>query len=365
MTVFPSKNQIPTVDFVRNWDGWPGDEIAVLSFGGLDICKPDANGHFGTRSVMHIDLQTRLATSASGTERERISGVHASFEFPDLTVADFNGDGRTDIIATLEDRLQVFLQSPDGSFSRQPAASVNFDVRTQEEKQEENTELRTMVADINKDGFADAVVTKMTAKGLSSFRSVISLYWGRALGYPTVPDQVIVSEGSASAEVTIRDVNGDGNLDLVMPSVHISIAAIIRILLTRNVPITYNIFLCHDGPRYSDRPDFEKEVNYKIDFSGESDMQAMSLDGDFNGDKIRDFALATDDEELSVYLGSQGNSDELFAKKAVSKVTADAFGDLTAEDLNNDGYSDMILRYPNTKDRKGIVEVLMNRRTIR
>jgi hypothetical protein len=280
-------------------------------------------------------------------------------------VADYNGDGAVDVIATLEDRLQVFLQAPDGSFARQSAASVDFDVRTQEEKQDGDTELRTMAADINNDGFADAVVTKMTAKGLSSFRSVISLFWGRALGYPTVPDQVIVSEGSASAEVTIRDVNGDGNLDLIMPSIHISIAAIIRILITRNVPITYNIFLCHDGPRYPDRPDFEKEVNYKIDLSGESDTQAMTLDGDFNGDKIRDFVLATGDDELSVYKGSQGNSRELFARKPSSRVTADAFGDLIAEDLNHDGFSDMLLRYPNTKDKKGFVEVLMNHRAIK
>jgi hypothetical protein len=365
MTVFPSKSQVPTVDFVRDWDGRPGDEVAVFGFDGLDIYKPDSTGKFGNRSVMHMDLETHLRTSTFGTDRERVSGVHAGFQFPDLTVADYNGDGRADITATLEDRLQVFLQASDGSFSRQPAASVNFDVRTPEEKQEGNAELRTMVADLNNDGFADAVVTKMTAKGLSSFRSVISLFWGRALGYPTVPDQVIVSEGSASAEVTIRDVNGDGNLDLIMPSMHISIAAIIRILITRNVPITYNIFLCHDGPRYPDRPDFEKEVNYKIDLSGESDTQAMTLDGDFNGDKIRDFVLATGDDELSVYLGSKGNSRDLFAKKPVSKVTADAFGDLIAEDLNHDGASDMLLRYPNTKDKKGFVEVLMNRRTIK
>ncbi len=365
LTVFPSKSQVPAVNFVRDWDGKPGDEVAVPGFEGLGIYQRDANGKFRKQSALHVELHTRLREASQGTERDRVSGIRATFEFPDLTVADCNGDGRTDIVTTDEDALQVFLQSPDGSFASEPAAKVDFDVRTQEEKQDGNTELRTMVADLNQDGFADAVVTKMTAKGLSSFRSVISLYWGRALGYPTVPDQVIVSEGSASAEVTIRDVNGDGKLDLVMPSMHISIAAIIRILITRNVPVTYNIFLCHDGPRYSDRPDFEKDVSYKIDFSGESDTQAMTLDGDLNRDKVRDFVLASDDEELSVYLGIRDDSERLFAKKPVSKITADAFGDLTAADLNNDGYSDMLLRYPNTKDRKGFVEVLMNRRTIR
>ena len=207
------------------------------------------------------------------------------------------------------------------------------------------------------------MATKTTAQGLSSLRSVINLFWGSPTGYPQVPHQVIISEGSISTVMNLRDVNGDGDLDLIMPSLKLSITAIIRILITRNIPITFNIFLCHDGRRYSDRPDFSKEVKFKIDFEGESDTQAMTLDGDFNGDGINDFVLATDNDRLSIYLGSREEK-ELFSRKPASEIDADAFGQLLAEDLNNDGYSDMILHYPNTKDKKGMVEVLVNRKTV-
>ena len=174
----------------------------------------------------------------------------------------------------------------------------------------------------------------------------------------------MVSEGSVSADMNLRDVNGDGNLDMILPSFRISITAIIRILITQKIPVTFSIFLYKEGQKYSERPDFEKEVKFKIDFSGESDTQAMTLDGDFNGDGVNDFVLATGKEELSIYLGNESNPKELFAKRPASEVEADAFGDLIAEDLNHDGYSDMILHYPNTDDMKGFVEVLMNRGTI-
>ena len=365
LTVFPSENQIPTADFVRDWDGRPGDEVAVYDFDGLDLYRADSEKRFTTGSAMRIDLRTRLSTSSEGKNQQRIAGVRASFRFPDITIGDYNGDGRTDLIATIDDHLQVYPQLPDGSFGGDAAASLTLDIRTQEEKRDDNTELQTMVADLNNDGYTDAIVSKTTAKGLSSLRSVINLFWGGPDGYSDIPDQVIISEGSISTEMNMRDVNGDGKLDLIMPSLRLSITAIIRILLTRNIPVTFNIFLCQDDQRYSDRPDFEKEIKFKIDFDGESDTQAMTLDGDYNGDGVNDFVLATDDDELSVYLGDQRNAKELFSKKPVSEIEANAFGEITAEDLNNDGYSDMIIHYPNTKDRKGLVEVLVNRATIR
>jgi hypothetical protein len=33
---------------------------------------------------------------------------------------------------------------------------------------------------------------------------------------------------------------------------------------------------------------------------------------------------------------------------------------MEALDLNNDGYSDITIYYPNSKDKKGMVQILMN-----
>jgi len=87
----------------------------------------------------------------------------------------------------------------------------------------------------------------------------------------------------------------------------------------------------------------------------------MDLEGDYNGDRRSDFVFATSEDELSVYLGIPPGGDRLFSKKPVSKVEADAFGELFSPDLNSDNYSDMIIYYPNSKERKGMIQVLMNR----
>ena len=140
----------------------------------------------------------------------------------------------------------------------------------------------------------------------------------------------------------------------------ISISAIIRFLVTRSIPISFNIFLLHEDNRFSDRPDFTKEVKFKIDFSGDSDTQAMDLDGDYNGDRRKDFVFGTGENELSIYLGESGHDDRLFSKKPVAQVEAEAYGDLRSPDLNGDGYSDMLIYYPNSNDKKGMVQILMN-----
>ncbi len=90
----------------------------------------------------------------------------------------------------------------------------------------------------------------------------------------------------------------------------------------------------------------------------------MDLDGDYNGDKRKDFVFATDEDELSIYLGVADEKNRLFSKKPIAKINADAYGELFSPDLNGDGYSDMIIYYPQSKERKGMVQVLINQRRL-
>lgn len=364
LAVFPSKSGIPLINFVRDWNGDGTDEVGIVGFKGLAIHSPDDSGIYSSENKILVELTTGMRRASDETEDNFTAGLSARFTFPNARLVDYDSDGRTDLIATTDDRVIVYRQQPDGRFTEQPSANVLFDVLTQHEKIEDMADVETVVHDLNNDGYADAIVTKQTAKGLSNFRGVINVFWGKAEGYGAVPDQVIISEGTASDQALIRDVNGDGRKDLILPSFKISITAIIRWLITRSIPIYFNIFLLSEDGRFSDRPDFTKEVKFKIDLSGESDMQAMDLDGDFNGDKRKDFVFGTDEDELSVYLGVE-DKDRLFSKKPVTKINADAYGVLNTYDLNNDGYSDMIIHYPETKERKGMVQVLMNQRLLK
>ena len=296
---------------------------------------------------------------------DQTAGLTASFRFPTTRIIDYNSDGLYDLIAIDSDRILVFVQDETGRFSTEPFADLIFDVRTQKEKIDDMAFAQTVVRDLNDDGYADAIVTKQSSKGLSNFRCAINIFYGSAGGYAEKPDQVIISEGTASERTIVRDVNGDGQLDMILPSIRISITSIIRFLLTRSVPINFNIFLLHEDGRYSDRPDFSKEVKFKIDFSGDTDVQAVSLRGDFNGDRRMDFVFGTGEDELSIFLGVSGDEDRIFSKKPVVKIDVPAFGEVLSLDLDENGYSDMILYYPQSKTRKGTINVMVNRGKIR
>jgi len=360
LTVHPSPRTIPMINFCRDWNGDGRDDVAVATFDGLVLYSRDDADVFAPSSHILIDLDTSIGRVWTRGRNNKTVGITASYTFPSVVLVDYNNDGFEDIIAATNERVIVYLRDESGAYSSEPDVDHLFDVRTQEEKIEGTAELETLVEDLNLDGYADAVVVKQTSKGLTNFRGVINVFWGKAEGFGDTPDQVIISEGTASARAHFIDVNGDNRKDLVLPSVKFSISAIIRILITRSIKVYFNIFLLGNDDRLSERPDFTKEVKFKIDLSGESDEQAMDLEGDYNGDRRIDFVFATDEDELSVYLGQPSGKNDLFSKKPATKMEADAFGELNSPDLNGDGFSDMVIHYPSSKDRKGLLLVLIN-----
>jgi hypothetical protein len=365
LVVHPARRTIPMIDFVRDWNGDGSDEVAIATFEGLSLYIRGDDGGFNPEDQILVELDTHIGRRWSGQHSDQnTTGLSTTYTFPDVHQLDYNGDGLSDLIATTEDRVIVYLQQPDGTYETTASTDHLIDVRTQEEKIEAYAEIETLVEDLDGDGYADAVVTKQTMKGFTNVRGVVNIFWGGPNGYNAEPDQLIISEGTASARAVFIDVNGDDRKDLVLPSIKFSLAAIIRILMTRSIKVFFNIFLLNDDGRISERPDFTKEVKFKIDFSGESDSQAMDLEGDYNADKRTDFVFATGKDELSVYLGEPAGEDRLFSKKPVAKIEADAYGELLNSDINNDGYSDMIIYYPESKDLKGTLEVLVNRGTI-
>lgn len=364
MTLFPEKGDIPIIDFVRDWNGEEGNEIAVFRFEGLSLYASDSAGVYRKYNDIPVEIESSVSGRISRDYPFRTEGLSSHFYFPDLNLIDYNNDGRRDLLITRDDRLYIYLKNSDNMFRNELEVYRNFDVRSKKEKIEGMANVYTTIQNLDSDGYSDVIVTKQTAKGITELRGVLNIYNGGKNGYSTKPDQVIISEGTASAGTTIRDVNGDGRMDLILPSVKISVTALIRFLLTRSFPIKFNIFLYHEDGRFSENPDFSKEVKFKIDFSGESDTQAINLSGDFNNDLQKDFVFATDEDELSIYLGIK-DDDKIFSDDKAAEVDITAFGEIEVDDLDGDGYSDMLLYYPQNRDMEGKVNVLMNLRRIK
>jgi len=98
LAVYSSKESIPMINFVRDWDGDGRDEIGVATFEGLWIYRRDTAGTFGTENRILVEVETRIGRRHDRDQGDWTVGLHASYEFPTIQLLDFNGDGRDDLL---------------------------------------------------------------------------------------------------------------------------------------------------------------------------------------------------------------------------------------------------------------------------
>ncbi|MDI1247089.1 MAG: VCBS repeat-containing protein [Rhodoferax sp.] len=122
----------------------------------------------------------------------------------DVTVADINGDGRTDMVLAAENSIVVFYQKATGGF--EPAAVFGAGISTQ----------GVAVADLNGDGRADLVAVNAgyAPSGGSGGASVSILLQSSPGSF--VATQISVADGAR--RVAIGDLNQDGIPDMSVVS---------------------------------------------------------------------------------------------------------------------------------------------------
>jgi hypothetical protein len=360
----PAPGTLPRLRIVQDVSAPGSRELLVAGPKLLGIYKSQGNGSYVRAAELALDVQAgwSAADQMRRLDRARTGSVpyfRLSFSFPSLYVADVDGDGLMDIVATLEDRVAIYRQSPGFTFAKAPSVSRDFAIRTPEELKEAGTSASVTVSDVDGDGVADLVVRKLVARGLASVTTTTYVFFGRkGSTYAEAPDQVLRGEGATGTDVELFDVTGDGHPDLVVPSVNIGIFAIVKILLNRTLSINFQVFPFEPARRrFADKPAAERELSFKLNLSGAADIQAIDMFGDYNGDKRADLAFGTGDDELSIFLGGQGT---LFADSAAARIPVRAVGRLESVDLDAKGRSDMLLYYPATKGHRGEVMLLRN-----
>jgi hypothetical protein len=365
--------EIPTI-FTGNLDGVPlmkefvvdlnGDgrsDLIVPQEGKLLVFTQNEKGKFALNQRMSIPMTVSLEIAKS---REMEVWTSWSFTFPPLYIGDFNADSRTDLMIFDTNRLLVYPAGEDGTFSAEPAVSGVVDMLKKKKKRDFSFEVPPKLADLNKDGFVDMIVT-YPSKGKTA------VFFGGKDGFNLgSPDTLINIDGWTFGHWAM-DVNGDGRLDLVLATMEkLGIIGFLEVAITKKVDLQAQVYLCGADGRYPAEPSYVHDISVPFVAavtSGEISIRTpflISFAGDFNGDGVKDMLVKTSPTELTVYRGDAKKvvTDQVLAKYETMDTQGYFTGDEPwVEDLNGDGKLDIVIHLEDFEDRQHVIEVILTR----
>ena len=282
---------------------------------------------------------------------------------PDAFVVDFDGDGRLDVVTLVETELRVFRQTAPGAFA--PPRIIERTTLSEAEEKSRFSGERATFADFDGDGRMDLVITKW---GSEEERSQIdrALFFARGDGsYPEEPDQVVRTD-SAIPIFFIRDLDGDGRLDMVVPYFHIAVAQALKVLTENAVKLQLRTFVLQPDGRFPQAPDKRfPRVHQRIPLEYELDLMGLfqtrgsqprgdlapvlDVNADVNGDGHSDLLADSGSDELRIYLG---NSEARYRSRPDHEIELESSLSYSLVDANGDGKTDVFTFYGATPVRE-------------
>ena len=253
---------------------------------------------------------------------------------PTTAWADLDGDGHIDVLRPAGTTLGVHYTGPEGLGVRHEDWELPYELFSRDEGDDESFRWITDVhfTDLDGDGRDDLLVHFIVSDS-GFFGSTAEVQWFRNTGSGFEEVQRLAM-GSASGESHLRDVDGDGDRDLLIPQVDISFANAAQALVSRSFTIQLAVFEM-DGELSS-----SSSVLREARVSLEDFDVAWVMDTDLDGDGIEDPVLY-EQGELIVF----GSSGEGFDERHRWRVAHDV-EEITCADLTGDGEAEVIAWAP-------------------
>jgi hypothetical protein len=246
--------------------------------------------------------------AARGGRSGKRYALSATTIIPLLRFIDQSGDGKADLIAHFEDRLQVYVQDKDGRIPSKPTHERWLNMRTTKERASRDSSLEVQVLDLNQDGIADISASKISG-GVLNMRSETRIYAGlKGGGFTKEPIQVFKDEGFA---VLVRyiDVNRDGRLEMIHPHASPTLFALSRVLLTSELSVDFRVryFSKQSNQFFIRAPGFETTSLLGLDFKTGGALHGPYplFGGDFNHDQKPDLAFGQGDKKFIILWGQK------------------------------------------------------------
>ena len=277
-----------------------------------------------------------------------------------LFLVDMNLDGKADICFWKKGDFIVYPQLDDGGFDTSPVtvrSQVSFDldgidgisVRMQDEDQSDRlTTVLHELRDLDGDGITDILTQAIRSKGVFNKKTTVAFHKGFAadngfVRFDPTASSVIQSKGF-QYEMRSRDLNNNGEVDILISSVEIGVTKIIGALLTNSVKIDLGFYEMKQGT-YPKTADHVREITAKFSLSTGEFWYPFVRVVDANGDGLDDLLVQRGDDQVLVFVG---DADKLFNKTPI-KISAPMPKDpdfVSISRLNGDEIEDVVLKIP-------------------
>ncbi len=296
---------------VVNWNGSPrsttfvSSSLLAATILASDIAAAGTAAvtvsNSGSLTSQPVIFEITTPVSAVGFARNDLStqlNLHEGCSSTYEVAADFNGDGKLDLLQCGVNQYEVLLGNGDGTFSSLAPVALQGGLGAV-----------VVTADINNDGRTDVigaggVVAVLLGKGDGTFQAV---------------NETSHLTGDTPSSLVLGDFNGDGRLDL---------AVVIGNRINDNPGYVLILLGNGDGT-------FQNFIRY--DVPGDFTLLGQAAVGDFNRDGKLDLAIGS---TIGILLMS-GNGDGTFQSPVVA--VSGNYTVLIAADLNGDGKLDLVV----------------------
>ncbi len=324
-------------DVVTDLDGDGVPEVLFHTRGQLRAISVDGTDRGGVRATASGELGGRDRSGG----RTQLVGV----SWPAVVLEDFDGDGIRDVLLPDGATLRVHLTGDQlGARTRSVRLPLDLDPdRDPAARGAQRKELaRSWFRDVDADGRVDLVTMHWVVDG-SWFgsRAEITLYRNTGDGFGA---GTAVTTPSSPVETRLLDLDGDGDLDLLVPQVDTGLGNLARAMLARRVQVDA---LVHDldGGRFAAEARSLRTLSVPVD---DPDALAVKLDGDIDGDGFLDAVLLDGEAPLAVHRGgAAGIAEDPWATLAVPRPPGEA--PLFVHDLTGDGRAEVVVWGPRSR----------------